>query len=116
MIGRTNCTNCEHFERSYPSKLKKIKSKAKLTLASTKIILIIFTTANESSNPAHCLLMAFSDLEMKKKTPKKLREKHYADARASTLSKNSHLHEISSNITCTNSVESILGAEPFGAS
>ena len=26
--------------------------------------------------------MAFSDLEMKKKTPKKLREKHYADARA----------------------------------
>ena len=81
MIGGTNCTNCEHFERSYPSKLKKIKSKAKLTLASTKIILIIFTKANESLNPAHCLLMAFSDLEMKKNTPKKLQEKHYADAR-----------------------------------
>lgn len=40
-----------------------------------KIILIIFTTANNCLNPVHCLLMAFSDLE-KKKTLKFFR-KHF---------------------------------------
>ena len=29
----------------------------------TKIILIISTTANDTLNPAHCLLMAFNDLD-----------------------------------------------------
>ena len=36
----------------------------------TKIILIVFTTANDSPNHAHCLLMAFSDL-------KKGKHKHF---------------------------------------
>ena len=31
-----------------------------------KIILVIFTTASDSPNLAHCLLMAFSDLEKAK--------------------------------------------------
>ena len=31
-----------------------------------KIILLIFTTANDISNLAHCLLMAFSELEKRK--------------------------------------------------
>ena len=46
----------------------------------TKIILIIFTTANDSSNLAHCLLIAFSDLAKRKH--KNFSGKHYAGARA----------------------------------
>ena len=40
-----------------------------------KKILIIFTTAKDSPNLAHCLLMAFSDLE--KRNHKIFLEKHY---------------------------------------
>ena len=53
----------------YEAKLKKIKGKGKLswTLSLiTKIILIIFTTANDSPNLARCLLMALSGLEKRK--------------------------------------------------
>ena len=42
----------------------------------TKIILLIFTTVNDSPNVAHRLLMAFSDL--KKRKHKNFLEKHYA--------------------------------------
>ena len=43
-----------------------------------KIILIILTTANNSLNLAHCLLMAFSDLEKQKN--KNFLEKHFTGA------------------------------------
>ena len=46
----------------------------------TIIILIIFTTANNSPNLAHCLLTVFSDL--RKRKHKHFLEKHYASARA----------------------------------
>ena len=46
----------------------------------TKIILITFTTVNDSPNLTRCLLMAFSDLEKRKH--KNFLEKHYAGARA----------------------------------
>ena len=56
--------------------MKKIEDQAKLLLASVfpswslslmmKTILDIFTTENNSPNLAHCLLMAFSDLEKQK--------------------------------------------------
>ena len=45
-----------------------------------KIILIILTTANNSLNLAHCLLMAFCDLEKQKN--KNFLEKHFTGARA----------------------------------
>ena len=45
-----------------------------------KIILIILTTANNSLNLAHCLLMAFSDLEKQKN--KNFLEKHFIGAHA----------------------------------
>ena len=52
----------------------------------TKIILLIFTTANDSSNLAHRLFIAFSDLE-KPKYKKKISRK-LTLARAPTLRKN----------------------------
>ena len=75
MIRRTIFTNCKNFERFQGSKLKKIKGKTKLSLvsasprralASTKVILRIFTAANDIPNLAHCLLMASNDLEKRK--------------------------------------------------
>ena len=45
-----------------------------------KIILIILTTDNNSLNLAHCLLMAFSNLEKQKN--KNYLEKHFTGARA----------------------------------
>ena len=60
MIGRTNFTNCDNFERFHRSKLKKIKGQSQITTGErlpswslsliTKIILILFTTANDSPN------------------------------------------------------------------
>ena len=44
-----------------------------------KIILIIFTTANDSPNLVHCILMARSDLEKRKH--RNFLEKHFAAAR-----------------------------------
>ena len=46
----------------------------------TKIILLIFTTANDSPNLAHRLLVAFSDLE--KPRHKNFLERQNAGARA----------------------------------
>ena len=93
MIGKTNFTNCENFERFHRSKLKKIEGKAKLSLASaslcgaliTKIILLIFTTTNDSLNLAHRLLIKYSDLE---KQNIKIFWKNITLARAPTLRKN----------------------------
>ena len=86
MIGRTNILTSENFERFHRSKLNKIEDKAKLSRTSasegahqrqlgftTKIILLIFTTANDNPNLGHRLLMAFSDLEKRKQ--KNCREK-----------------------------------------
>ena len=85
MIGRTNFTNCEHFERFHRSKLQsRIIIGEHLPSWSlsfiTKIILIIFTAANDSANLAHRLLMAFSDLE--KQNHKTFLQKQYDGVRA----------------------------------
>ena len=85
MIGRTNSTNCEHFKRFHRSKLQsRIIIGEHLPSWSlsfiTKIILIIFTTANDSANLAHRLLMAFSDLE--KQNHKTFLQKQYDGVRA----------------------------------
>ena len=76
MIGITIFTNYENFERFHGNKLKKIKDKAKLSMGERlpswslsllmKIISMIFTTASDSPNFAHSLLVAFSDLEKRK--------------------------------------------------
>ena len=85
MIGRTNFTICEHFERFHRSKLQsKIIISEHLPSWSlsftTKIILIIFTIANDSPNLSHRLLMAFSDLE--KQNHKTFLQKQYDGVRA----------------------------------
>ena len=82
-------TNCENFEIS-PKQIEENQRQIQIIdgkrLPSwslsliTKIILIIFTRANDSPNLAHCLLMAFSDLEKQKR--KFLLEKQYAGASA----------------------------------
>ena len=51
----------------------------------TIIILIIFTTANNSPNLAHCFLTVFSDL--RKRKHKHFLEKHYASACANVEQK-----------------------------
>ena len=90
MIGRKHFTNCETFGRFHERKLKKIKGKAKLSLASasllgalalmTKIILLIFTTANDSPHLSYQLLMTFSGLEKPK--DQNFLEEHDSGARA----------------------------------
>ena len=62
MIGKTNFTNCENFERFHGRKLKKIKGKAKIIAGERlplwslnlmmKIVLIIFTIESDSRNLA----------------------------------------------------------------
>ena len=88
MIRRTIFTNCKNFERFHGSKLKKIKSKTKLSLASasphgalasTRVILVIFT----AETIVRTLLIAFWWLLMTLKSENRnFLEKHYAGARA----------------------------------
>ena len=75
MISRANFTNCENFERFY--EVTEVNQRQSQIIAGerlpswslnliTKIILIIFTTENDSPNLARGLLMAFGDLEKRK--------------------------------------------------
>ena len=88
MNGWENFTNCENFKRFHRGNLK-VKSKVRYIITGerlpslslsfiTKIILLIFTTANDSPNLAHRLLMAFCVLEKRKH--KNFLEKHNVGA------------------------------------
>ena len=87
MIGSTNLKNWENFEIFHRSKLKKIKGKAKLSLASASLRgasaykIILSTTATFLI----ALLMPFSDL--KKGKHKSFLEKQHAGTHANIKKK-----------------------------
>ena len=69
MIGREIFTNCEKFGDIPPKQIEENQRQSQIIdgkrLPSwslsliTKIILVIFTTVNDSPNPAHCLTVSF---------------------------------------------------------
>ena len=101
MIGRTNFTNCEHFEIFHRSKLQsRIIAGERLPSWSLsfirKIILIIFTAANDCPSLAHRLLMAFNDIE--KQNHKTFLQKQYDGVRANIEQKPQSLLKCNSAI------------------
>ena len=92
-ISKMEITNCENFDIS-PKQIEENQSKiivderlpsCSLSLIK-KVVLIIFTTANDVPKPFSLPFDVFSDL--KKRKHKNHLEKHHTGARAPTLSKN----------------------------